>query len=204
MTQRYTVPQEIVEKRAEAPPPEAPGMSAEQPAAPAQPTASEGTHPLAVSPEEGFFAVPQETVIAQCNKILRLKYTTALAYVNYGDRIRAHFRDVLYEHFKEHRDEELDGAYHLAMKITALGGEPEPRIAPIPNTGDMHQIFMILLQFEKELLQELRKLSAMAGENLSLKVMLEEMVLKDQQHADDLRRMMFCESPPPVSATLSP
>jgi deoxyribose-phosphate aldolase len=79
------------------------------------------------------------------------------------------------------------------MKITALGGEPTPKVATIPDVNDLHQIFMILLQAEKELIKELRALSAMAGENLSIKVMLEQMALTDQQHADDLRRMMFCE-----------
>ena len=158
-----------------------------------QPTASEGVHPLAVSPEEGMFAVPQEKVVGQCLKLLKLKYTTHLAYMNYGDRIRAHFRDSIYAHFGEHMGEERDDAYHLAMKITALGGEPTPKVGTVPDINDLHQIFMVLLQMEKELIQELRNLSAMAGENLSLKVMLEQMVLTDQQHADDLRRMMFCE-----------
>jgi bacterioferritin len=157
------------------------------------PTASEGVHPLAVSPEEGLFAVPQEKVVVQCLKLLKLKYTTHLAYMNYGDRIRAHFRDSIYAHFGEHMDEERKDAYHLAMKITALGGEPTPKVATVPDVNDLHQIFMVLLQMEKELIKELRNLAAMAGENLSLKVMLEQMVLTDQQHADDLRRMMFCE-----------
>lgn len=160
---------------------------------PPNPTASVGVHPLAVSQEEGLFAVPQERVVAQCVKLLRLKYTLMIAYVNYGDRIRAHFRDPIYEHFKEHMSEERDDAYHLTMKITALGGEPVPKVGSVPDINDLHQIFMTLLQMEKGVIQELRNLSAMAGENLSLKVMLEQMVLTDQQHADDLRRMMFCE-----------
>jgi bacterioferritin (cytochrome b1) len=173
---------------------EAAAASPEEAAVPLpKPTASEGVHPLAVSPEEGMFAVPQQKVVAQCVKLLKLKYTTHLAYMNYGDRIRAHFRDAIYDHFKEHMKEERTDAYHLAMKITALGGEPTPKVGTVPDVNDLHQIFTILLQMEKELIQELRNLSAMAGENLSLKVMLEQMVLTDQQHADDLRRMMFCE-----------
>lgn len=184
---RYTIPQKkqadlTLDPGAEATPAPAP-----------LPTASEGVHPLAVSPEEGLFAVPQEQVVAQCNKLLKLKYTIMIMYVNYGDRIRAHFRDPIYEHFKEHMGEEREDAYHLTMKITALGGEPTPKVATVPDISDLHQIFMALLQAEKELIKELRNLSAMAGENLPLKVMLEQMVLTDQQHADDLRRMMFCE-----------
>lgn len=200
---RYLVPgKKTAEEVAPAPAPaqEAAAPSPAPGAAPAaeeaplpQPTASEGVHPLAVSPEEGMFAVPQEKVVGQCLKLLKLKYTMMIAYMNYGDRIRAHFRDPIYEHFKEHFDEEKNDAYHLTMKITALGGEPTPKVATVPDVNDLHQMFMVLLQLEKELIQELRNLSLMAGENLSLKVMLEQMVLTDQQHADDLRRMMFHE-----------
>ena len=179
---------------AEGTPPEAGlGTGSPEEAPLPQPTASEGVHPLAVSPEEGLFAVPQEKIVAQCLKLLKLKYTTMLMYINYGDRIRAHFRDVIYAHFKEHAGEEREDAYHLTMKITALGGEPTPKVSTIPDINDLHQIFMVLLQAEKQIIQELRNLSLMAGENLSIKVMLEQMALTDQQHADDLRRMMFCE-----------
>lgn len=184
---RYKVGNEVAPA---APPAAAPVEEA--PPAP-QPTASEGVHPFAVSPEEGLFAVPQEKVVAQCQKLLKLKYTTMMMYLNYGDRIRAHFRDAIYDHFQEHMKEERNDAYHLTMKITALAGEPPTKVGTFPDLSDLHQIFMVLLQAEKELIKELRALSAMAGENLSLKVMLEQMVLTDQQHADDLRRMMFCE-----------
>lgn len=154
-------------------------------------TASVATHPLANSPEEGLFAVEQDKVIAQCNKLLKLKYSLMLMYVNYGDRIRAQYRDVIYEHFNEHLKEEREDAYHLTMKITALGGEPTTKVSNAPDAQTIEQMMLNLLQAEKELIQEFRALSAMAGENLPLKVMLEQMVLTDQQHADDLRRMMF-------------
>lgn len=159
-------------------------------AAPTPDFASVATHPMAVSKEEGLFAAPQEEVVAQLNRLLRMKYTTILAYTNYGDRLRHVFRDSVAAHFKEHRKEEQADAYHLAMKITALGGEPEPKTSAVVSTAELHLMIVALLDLELELLQALRKLSAMAGENLSLKVMVDEMVLKDQQHADDLRRML--------------
>ena len=186
---RYSVPRKLAEEMTPASP-----QADQPPVEPMpQPTASVGVHPLAVSPEEGLFAVPQEKVVAQCQKLLRLKYSAMISYVNYGDRIRAHFRDPIYEHFNEHMAEERRDAYHLAMKITALGGEPAPKVSPVPDVSDLHQIMMTLLQMEKELLQELRVLAAMAGENIGLKTSLEQMALTDSRHADDLRRMMFCE-----------
>jgi hypothetical protein len=135
----------------EAAPEAAPAAPVEEAPLP-QPTASEGTHPLAASQEEGLFAVPQERVISQCQKLLKLKYTAMIMYANYGDRIRAHFRDSIYAHFNEHMGEEREDAYHLAMKITALGGEPTPKVASIPDINDLHQMFVALLQMEKGLI----------------------------------------------------
>lgn len=155
--------------------------------------ATAAVHPLAVSPEEGLFAVPPDAVITQCQKLLSLKYATMLAYINYGDRIRAHFRDAIYEHWKEHTEDERNSAYTLAMKITALGGEPDTRVAPIPSISDLHQMMMQLLQFEKQLLAAARELVEMAGDNIGLRLMAEDMALTDAHHADDLRRMFFCE-----------
>jgi len=193
---KYVVPVQkkvayVVPAAAPAEPAPPPATAAVEPSPLSLPTASAGTHPFANSPEEGLFAVPQEKIIAQCNKILKMKYGIMLTYVNYGDRIRAQYRDVLYDHFNEHMAEERQDAYHLTMKITALGGEPVTKVATILDATTTEQMLMNLLQAEKELIQEFRNLSAMAGENLPLKVMLEQMVLTDQQHADDLRRMMF-------------
>ena len=170
----------------------APPTAGVQPPLP-QPTASEGTHPLAVSPEEGLFAVPQEKVISALQKLLKLKYTAIISWMNYGDRLRSHYRDTIYAHFNEHMQEERQDAYHLAMKITALGGEPTPKVSSVADVNDLHQMLIVLLQLEKELLQATRELSLLAGDNMGLKVSLDEIALKDSRHADDLRRMMFCE-----------
>ena len=81
-------------------------VEAEQPYVPPQPTASEGTHPLAISPEEGTPGAPTERILNQLQKILRLKYGAVIMYMNYGDRVRAHYRDAIYDHFKEHLKQE--------------------------------------------------------------------------------------------------
>lgn len=153
-------------------------------------TASEGVHPLAVSPEEGLFAVPQEQMLKLLQKALKLKYTAVLMYMNYGDRIRSHFRDSIYEHFQEHITEERTACYDLAMKITALGGEPEVQVAKIPSTASMSEMFMHVMQAEKELIQGQRDILAVCGEHTGLRILIENSLLQDQRHLDDARRMM--------------
>jgi len=160
---------------------------------PPPPTASEGVHPLMVSPQEGAFAVPQDRVVKLLQKLLKLKYTQVITYMNYGDRLRAHFRDVIYEHFQEHMRDEQKDAYALAMKITALGGEPPPAVSSPPDVSDLHRMYMVILGQEQALIQAARELAAVAGENLALKALADQLALSDSHHADDMRRMLLCE-----------
>lgn len=176
---------------AAAPASEAP-LSAEPTPAPLPPpplTASEGVHPLAVSAEEGLFAVPQEQMVKLLQKALKLKYTAVLAYMNYGDRIRSHFRDAIYAHFQEHIAEERKACYDLAMKITALGGEPEVQVSKVPSTPAITEMMMHLMQLEKQLIQGQRDVLATCGENVGLRILIENSLLEDQRHLDDIRRM---------------
>jgi bacterioferritin len=157
------------------------------------PTANEGVHPLAVSPQEGLYLVDQSAMIGLLGKLLKLKYGAVIMYMNYGDRIRAHFRDSIYDHFQEHMKEETSFCYDLAMKITALGGEPSPKVSVVPDVAGLHQTFMTIIESEKEQIQVARDILTKVGENTGLKVLIENMVLTDQRHADDARRMMLCE-----------
>jgi hypothetical protein len=54
-------------------------------------------------------------------------------------------------------------------------------------------MFMNIIENEKEQIQVERDILAKVGENTGLKVLIENMVLTDQRHADDARRMMLCE-----------
>lgn len=159
--------------------------------APPPPTASEGTHPLAVSPEEGLFAVPQEQMLRLLQKLLKLKYTALLMYTNYGDRVRSHFRDAVYAHWNEHMAEERASCYDVVMKITALGGEPEVQISKVPSTPALAEMFMHIIQMEKQLVQQQREILEVCGENAGLRILVENSLLTDQRHLDDARRMMI-------------
>lgn len=167
----------------------APVSAAQPPPEPPLATAGEGMHPLAVSPEEGLFAVPQEQMLRLLQKALKLKYTAMLMYVNYGDRVRSHFRDAVYEHFQQHMAEERTSCYDLAMKITALGGEPEVQVGKVPSTPALAEMFMHIMQLEKELIEGQRAVLAACGENVGLRILMENSLLEDQRHLDDARRM---------------
>lgn len=197
---RYTLPDFVTASAAPSPDESAAEPLAapisDSPEEPAAPTASVALHPMAVSPEEGSFAVPQESVIKQLQKMVSLKYRKIIAYINYGDRLRAHFRDSVAEHFDEHVEHERDHVRDLTIKLTALGGEPPVKVPSFLDTPDLHQIILSVLQYEKELVKECRALADMAGDNIALKAFAEDIAVRDQRHADDMRRILFCEGAP--------
>lgn len=160
----------------------------------AKPSASIATHPWTTSEAEGLFAVPQEKVVDLLNKTLKLKYTGVILYMNYGDRLLAHWRDAVADHFKDHIKDERAGAYTLTRKITALGGSPQPKIAQIKDVSSFHQMVMQIMTAETELLQAERALIEVAGDNIALRLMAEELYSTDAHHLDDMRRLLLCEA----------
>src|ERR1019366_8596697 len=156
----YYLTQKIAEALTSAPEP-APAAPQAPPEEPPPPTASEGLHPMALSPEEGLTAAPLETIVKQLAKLLKLKYTAVILYMNYGDRLRAHYRDAIYDHFQEHIEDERKDAYALAMKITALGAEPAAKVGQVPDIADLHQMLIVILKAEQELQGAARQLCSM-------------------------------------------
>ena len=175
-----------------APPAAAAPPMAPPPMDPGPQTASEGMHPGALSPQEGLFAVPLEEVLSKLQKILELKYSTMILYMNYGDRLRAHFRDAVHGHFLEHFGDEKTHVYQIAMKMTSYGGEPVPKVTKMADASDLHQMIISLLHNEQQLQELARDLAMSAGENLGLKVLAEQFAHDDAHHADDMRRLLAC------------
>lgn len=139
---------------------------------------------------EGPFAVPDGQIIAGLQQYLSLKYSKDIAYRNFSDRIRGPWRDSIVSHFYEHSKDERDHQYAIAMKIVALGGDPGVSVNQIPQTPPNYQaFFQALADLELEAIRMGNDLVKFAGENTGFRVMIENMVEKDNHHLDDLRRM---------------
>jgi len=159
-------------------------------APPPPPTASEGVHPLAVSPEEGLAAIPQEQLLKALLKLASLKAGAVLMYHTFADALRTPARDGLAAHFEEHAAEERAGLYDYNMKVIALGGSVSTKATRAPDAAGIQEILTAVIQFEKQQPEAQRKLIAASGEYAGLRLLLEENLLKDQRHLDDARRML--------------
>jgi len=146
---------------------------------------------VATPDKEGSFAVAPGEVIAHLNHFLTAKYTVENSYRSFADRIKGPWRDSLVDHWHKHAEEERKSAYDIAMKCVALGGDPAVTVIQIPpGTPNLSGFMQLLVNQELDAIEAGRKLAAMAGNSMGLRVLAENTVVLDSQHLDDLRRMM--------------
>lgn len=129
-------------------------------------------------------------------KIAGKKYQLILAYIHYGDQLRAMYRDGIYDHFQEHLEEERAQLYQLNKKITALGGDApcDPEPVPCVPLNDARAIFRAVLQIEEASVQLWSELFRKTPDDVALNGMAQTYAQECQGHADDLKRYLrSCE-----------
>ena len=147
-----------------------------------------------VDPKEGGLGVPVGQVISHLQKFLTAKYAIEMSYRSFADRVKGPWRDSIVDHWHEHAKDERDGAYQLAMKIVGLGGDPIQTSVVIPACpANVSGFCQLLLNQEIDAIAAGRELIRLSGDNTSLKVLAENLIVVDAHHADDLRRLAGSE-----------
>lgn len=129
-------------------------------------------------------------------KLSSKKYQLILAYIHYGDQLRAMYRDGLYEHFKEHMKEERAQLYEINKKITAMGSDAPCCPGPVPPVAlnDARAVLHALLQIEQESIKLWSSLFHQTDDDVALNGMAQAYATECQGHADDLKRYLrSCE-----------
>ena len=124
------------------------------------------------------------------------KYQLILAYIHYGDQLRAMYRDGIYEHFQEHLEEERAQLYQINKKVTALGHDAPcmPGHVPTVQLNDATEIFHSILRMEEESVQLWSHLFHITENDVPLNSMAQNYAQECQGHADDLKRYLrSCE-----------
>lgn len=135
---------------------------------------------------------PNKEAIDVMKQLVGEKYRLILAYINYGDQLRATYRDGIYKHFQEHIDEERAQAYELAKKLTALGEDAPTAHDPVPRVslGDAQAVFKIILDLEEKGVALYQQLFDLSKHDAALNGLAQNGALQDQQHADDMLRYL--------------
>ncbi len=126
------------------------------------------------------------------NEDLAAEYQAVIMYRTYASLVSGPYRQELKAFFEGEIPDELGHAAYLADKIVALGGTPTVEPGPIPVTKDNKEMLENTLQAEIDTIARYTRRveeADQAGE-VALKVQLEDMIVDESSHRDDIRRML--------------
>jgi len=133
-----------------------------------------------------------QELIDGLNEDLAAEYQAVVMYRTYASLVTGPYRQELRAFFESEIPDELRHAGFLADKIVALGGMPTTSMEPVATASDNRQMLENALQAEIDTIARYTKrlAQAEAAGELSIKIQLEDLVVDESNHRDDIRRML--------------
>ena len=131
-------------------------------------------------------------LIAGLNEDLSAEYQAVIMYRTYAALVTGPYRLELKAFFEAEIPDELAHAAFLADKIVALGGDPATTVPPVPLVADNRQMLENALQGEIDTIERYTRRidqAEKAGE-IAVKIQLEDLIVDESRHRDDIRRML--------------
>ncbi|HEX2202534.1 MAG TPA: ferritin-like domain-containing protein [Longimicrobium sp.] len=127
------------------------------------------------------------------NEDLAAEYQAVVMYRTYASLVSGPWRQELRAFFESEIPDELGHAAFLADKVVALGGVPAVDVAPVPIPRDAREMLENALQAEVDTIERYtrRIQQAEACGEISIKVQLENLIVDESNHRDDIRRMLM-------------
>jgi bacterioferritin len=127
------------------------------------------------------------------NEDLAAEYQAVIMYRTYASLVTGPYRQELRGFFEGEIPDELGHAAFLADKIVALGGIPTVAPAQVPIAKDNREMLENALQGEIDTIERYTRRveqAERAGE-LAIKLQLENLIVDESNHRDDIRRMLM-------------
>jgi bacterioferritin len=133
-----------------------------------------------------------QDLIDGLNEDLAAEYQAIIMYRTYASLVTGPFRQELRAFFEGEIPDELAHAAFLADKVVALGGIPTTRVEEVPTAADNRQMLENALQAEIDTIARYTKRidQADAAGEIAIKVQLEDLIVDESGHRDDIRRML--------------
>jgi bacterioferritin len=127
------------------------------------------------------------------NEDLAAEYQAVVMYRTYASLVTGPSRMELKSFFESEIPDELNHAAFLADRVVALGGVPTTEVQPVPIPRTNREMLEIALQAEIDTLERYTRRidQADAAGELSIKIQLEDLIVDESQHRDDIRRMLM-------------
>jgi bacterioferritin len=134
----------------------------------------------------------KQELIDGLNVDLAAEYQAVIMYRTYASLVSGPYRPELKSFFEQEIPDELGHAALLADKVVSLGGIPVTEVPGIPMASDNREMLQNTLRAEEETIARytLRIEQAEAAGEIALKVALEDLIVDETQHRDDIRRML--------------
>lgn len=135
---------------------------------------------------------PTNELIDGLNEDLAAEYQAVVMYRTYASLVSGPYRPELKAFFEGEIPDELAHAAFLADKIVALGGTPTTRVPEVPVTNDNQEMLQNALAAEVDTIARYTRRidQADAAGDISVKVQLEDLIVDESRHRDDIRRML--------------
>jgi bacterioferritin len=134
-----------------------------------------------------------QELIDGLNEDLVAEYQAVIMYRTYASLVSGPFRQELKAFFESEIPDELGHAALLADKIVALGGMPAVHVPDIPVATDNKEMLENTLQAEVDTIARYARRIQQAEDagEISIKVQLEDLIVDESNHRDDIRRMLM-------------
>jgi bacterioferritin len=133
-----------------------------------------------------------QELIDGLNEDLAAEYQAIIMYRTYASLATGPFRQELKAFFEGEIPDELTHAAFLTDKIVALGGIPTTRVEEVPIAENNRQMLENALKAEVDTIARYTRRidQADAAGEISIKVQLEDLIVDESNHRDDIRRML--------------
>jgi bacterioferritin len=133
-----------------------------------------------------------QDLIDGLNEDLAAEYQAVVMYRTYASLASGASRLDLRSFFESEIPDELGHAAFLADKVVALGGTPTTDVPPVPAAADNRQMLENALQAEIETIARYTRRLQQAEEagEIAVKIQLEDLIVDESTHRDDIRRIL--------------
>lgn len=133
-----------------------------------------------------------QELIDGLNEDLAHEYTAIIQYIQNAARVSGLAREVLKPLFEKEAQDEINHALYLANKIVVLGGEPVVKPHDVKQTGNIREMLQVSIDAEKDTIRRYKQRIEQAeqADEVALKVKLEEMLAEENEHKEELERLL--------------
>lgn len=132
-------------------------------------------------------------VVDLLQEALMMEFQQWDLYYGYKEEIRGLSREPIMEHFEEHAKDEANHIDLLQRYLVSMGVKPTKERHPIPHLEEVSSEKIIALQLKHELeaVEKYKQILNEMGEvNNPLKFEIEGILMKEQEHAQDLQLLI--------------